>query len=732
MKLLNKNDGVIPVNDAPCCKCKNWILIFAIIIVIINMTIVWIDAQRNSYIPCVENCGETFRVLKYVQDFRIYGAKYGFIEDLSDERDANRVPLLYTHNPNLPGILFATLEATGFHALKEKLFLILLVHGLGLLYAFLSVRYLTGSSWIALVFTGLFATNYELVFGFALSPLRAWHWLAIFGLLYHVGHAVRALRPRAGISHIFASALLATIAMGIGYEFFTICLLISALNALVFMPAERKRAAKFLIIVLLVAAFATPLALRQAQIIFVMGLDYWRVDLYYSLLTKVTFLNNLISAPPISQIEQYYREQGVYRPLTVSRTAAEILSFFKELLHFVLLPLFGVVTLFIFAAVTMVAGAVSVRERLFGTMGTLANYLGDKNVLAPLRLVTVLAAGSVLGLAVFPDHNLVIFIKHKVPLIAAPIMLTKAVIVVWLASILRMRAIKTLVWVGPFTSVLALLILVDNAVIELNNVAAKSPYNFTWIDELQRRPDAKYAVSWDPTAASVFVNTKTVSMSRRDEVWLLDHLRLQSGYQRQYPPTLRPEQLSVLPDYWLYFPTDNMSPFDSFAPECRLDYLSELFLSILMPANPLIETRSNWVRPSSTPPGGYVIFGGKVNGLPFRGPHELRLVTRDNLVGEVFTNCHKQTFQGWVTSRAGQSDGEYSIAVGAMDATFSELKTQLNYRIARGTPAQDLEQISLILQSPMITAEDLVKRNPHIPVAARGPGWILFDLRKFK
>ena len=99
-------------NQAPARNSRlrgDLCLLAALAIIAVNMAVVWIDARASSYIPCIENCGETFHVLKYVKDYRLYGTKYGLIEDLSDDPSPSRSPILYTHNANLPGIVFALL-----------------------------------------------------------------------------------------------------------------------------------------------------------------------------------------------------------------------------------------------------------------------------------------------------------------------------------------------------------------------------------------------------------------------------------------------------------------------------------------------------------------------------------------------------------------------------------------------------------------------------------------------
>jgi hypothetical protein len=723
LKMIGLRETFRQVRRFPCRR-ELFFTIIAIAIALLNMATVWTDARHSAYVPCVENCGESFRVFKYVQDYQIYGAKYGFIEDYSDERNPERKPLLYTHNMSLPGILFASLEALGVHSLAGKQFVILLAHGLGLFYAFLSMRYLTGSPWLGLVFMGLMGTDYELVFGFALSPLRAWHWLALFGLLYHVGHVLRESRV---VLHLIASSIFATIAFGVGYDFFTICIVISILFVLLFMPPPLKLFKKTILVVGLCIAFIIPLILRQAQIAFVLGWDYWSTDFYYTLMTKARFLQNAFPLPPETKIEEFYRQHGVFRPPTGARSAVEMLALIRDLFRSVVLPLFGALTLLVVVVVTALASVML----LWRSELSSKSLLLYANKRAMFFLVLVLLIGTILGLAIFPDHNLQIFIKHKVPLIAAPVMLAKAVAIVCLATYASQALSRKSVAMAAAAAGLLVFIVVDHVLVETDNVRAKNPYQFTWIDKVQANPDASYAVSWDPTAVAVFVNTKVTSLSGSDQLWLLDYLGQRSGQPQLHPSISRPEALASIPDYWLYFPTDAMWPFDSLDPRCRLDYLSRMVRRAIYPGRPAIVPGSNWTRPSVVKPGGFVTFGGTLNDYPFRGTYKLQIETPEGLAGEVAMNCRSQTFMGWVRTTATQPDGSYSIVVKPSDPAFGRLQTNFVYQLSHEAQPPDFELAGVIMSLPMSAPGTLKKQYPYVPVAAEGPGWIMFDLRRF-
>lgn len=691
------------------------------------MAFIWNDARRNAYVPCVENCGESFRVFKYVQDYKLYGAKFGLIEDYSDERRPDRTPLLYTHNMSMPGILFASLEAAGFHSLASKQFIILIVYGLGLFYACLSVRYLSGLSWLGVVFSGLLATNYELVYGFALSPLRGMHWLALFGLLYHIGHVAR--QTRIGL-HLFACAVFATVSFGVGYDFFAISLIVSGCCLLLFFPSGLHLSRKLWIAIALGATFFFPIALRQAQIAGVMGLNYWATDFTYTLMTKAAFLQRFYTLPPEVQIEQFYHDHGVYRPPTADRSVLELVSLLKGLGRYVVLPLFGAITLLICFTTTTIAG-VAWFSRTARNVAWPARAGAESPWHGTTLLLLTISLGTILGLAVFPDHNILIFIKHKVPLIAAPVLLAEAVALVWLCTLVRHTlGRKNLLAISALAAIVA--IVVDRAMVEFDNLENKTPYHFTWIDDVAKKPDATYAVSWDPTAVSVFVNTSVKGLGRRDELWLIDHLGQQSGNPSLQSILARPASLATLPDYWLYFPTDDMSPYDSFDPACRMDYLSRWLLGFKRRPPLGFVDGSIQVDPVVTHPGDFMLFSGRLNDSLFHDKHKLRFAAGGNNDSQITFNCRDQSFQGRVRTFADQPDGRYSVTIETESEAPNHATAEIAYQISKTSPALSLGQLDRMLRSPMPPADSLSRMYPYLPVAHQGPGWVMFDLRKFR
>jgi hypothetical protein len=398
-----------------------------------------------------------------------------------------------------------------------------------------------------------------------------------------------------------------------------------------------------------------------------------------------------------------------------------MLSYLGDLLLYVTLPTFGIVTLVLFVGGIGWACVALLRRdnRSKDDAG-----IGYGNF-AP-RAVFCLGIGSILGIAALADHNLTIFIKHKVPLIAAPIFLVKALaiaglIVLFMTSSRRWRRVSAAVGI--------VLLVSDHAAIQYFNFFEKTPYRFTWIDEVSAHPEATYAISWDPTAVSIFTNTRSIPLSLRDEL-ALEQLVTDSS-QTGARPRIVSSALNDLPDYWLYFPTDAMSPFDSFNPRCRLDYVSNALISVMSPAGPTFQAGSSWVRPLPAPPGGYVAFGGTIDTSRFRNAKLVKLRPADHS-GQISSNCKRGTLNGWLQTSERQPEGDHVISFELQTPEGGTEKVDIGYKLSAGAPPGDFEHPALLLQLPMLSANEMRQRMSLVPVAKSGPGWVLFDLRGLK
>src|SRR5262249_25558619 len=108
----------------------------AVIIAMLAMTAVWLYGLGHSFIPCIQDCGEAFDALQYVANYRLYGFRYGLVQDHATGPNLAAHPYFYTHNVNFAGILFTLLEAIGAAPFWSKQLATIIGFGAGLLYVY--------------------------------------------------------------------------------------------------------------------------------------------------------------------------------------------------------------------------------------------------------------------------------------------------------------------------------------------------------------------------------------------------------------------------------------------------------------------------------------------------------------------------------------------------------------------------------------------------------------------
>jgi len=708
--------------------------ILIILLISTNVAVVWKDAKLHDFVPCAENCGESFGVFKYVQDYNLYGFKYGLIEDNATDFDANRTPYLYTHNANLPGMIYVILDVIGLKELYMKQLFTLFIHGLGLVYLFIAVSYLARSKLLGIIVLSFFCIEYEFVFNFALNPLRAWHWLALFGLIYHTSKLVLE-QDNANWLHKIGVFVFSVVAFGLGYDFFFIALAITMLMVFIKLPRPFFKRQNIKFIIFFASAAIFPFIIRQIQIIYILGAKFWVSDLLFSIVTKITFLKYILTIPSNETIANYFLSVGVYRPVTTGPLPlTEVINHLKLLIRYTILPITGLSTLLLTSVITIIATVI--------TIFSASNYFKNifnfpikdaswQKIITVSHLIVIIAGGSIIGIAIFPQHNMQIYIKHLVPLIAASFFIIKGSVICLLLYHLKVSKFEYLRFKHVVFAALLLFIIADHLIIQKRNILEKQPYEMTWISEIKKRPHATYAVSWMPTAISVFTNNDVVSLSRFQQEKLLQQLRLGREPFEQLEDYTVPLRTRILaqneqhkkPDYWLYFSTDNMSPFDHPTPNCRLDYLSEIFNSVVHLKNKVknSDLQIDWIKPDSTSSGDYVVFSGRLKGVHNAHFSELSINNQDIISdAEIYTNCQKNSYVGLAKLPSKTPLGSNVLSIKSQSIIFEVKQSQTT---------NDFNHPTRSIQLPMPSAKKLISENPHIPIAARGNDWVLFDLR---
>lgn len=315
------------------------VLVLAAIVAVLQFS------QGLTTIPCWTDCGETFNALSQVQQFKRFGFSYALLEDLATSGDPQAHPYLYTHNVNLGAILFSLAAAVGITEPAQLHLITLAAFSLGLFYAFALVKRVTQSELLGLLVLGFLASDLVHVLWYGLNALRAWHFLAIFGLIYHVFDWTKVWTGGAPPLRQTALVVLFTlIAFGVGYDFWIILFFIGALVVLVF--SEVLAIVRFKRAFLLGCLFLIPFLFRQVQVAAGVGLEFWWYDFFVTIAIKVPYVSHLVELPSLADIDAVYRESAVARPpASPSNSWQQILYLLEKLTRYKFLPSYGLLSL---------------------------------------------------------------------------------------------------------------------------------------------------------------------------------------------------------------------------------------------------------------------------------------------------------------------------------------------------------------------------------------------------
>ncbi|MBI2756445.1 MAG: hypothetical protein HYX52_07030 [Chloroflexi bacterium] len=712
------------------------------LVILTTLLVVWLDGARSAFIPCAANCGEAFDALQYVRNFRLYGFAYGLVQDMATSTDLAAHPFLYTHNFNIAGVFFTLLDAVGVTAFPLKQLLTLAGFGAGLVYLFRSVRLYSGSARLGLVTLILFATDRAHVLVFALNPLRAWHWLALFGLLYYV--RLVACVPTWRVRSLWLPiGLLAFLAFGIGYDFWIVCLATGSVALLLRSHPARTRGAAFAQIACLGATFLLPIVVRQIQIILVLGPRFWLTDLVVSAAIKVSVLSQLVPVPSAAELDALYAQAGVLRPpASAVASLQDIATTLGDMLRFVTLPSVGLLSL----TLVLIIGLGALISLAVSHLPPLARWtVNTQNAAGPLpvpvaifgamHLLAALVIGIGVGLAAFAPLSFHIYLKHEFPLIIAPILVAKALVIEACLGLLlaathaRLRVLRQVVALGAVAFVVA-----DLVLIQVDNLLTRPGLSLSWINAVSARKESTFAISWIPNAAAVFTNNWVVGIQAGRERDIAARLtRGDAPFQAsQYvlfgerDAAARGDEY-MRPDYWLYFPTDQLTPFDAPAPTCRADYLTALLSAATWSSNVVRTSPGSLtaVDPVRAPPGSKFVVGGTLTASAENPRVE---VTRDEVVvGRLPYNCQYSTFRGTVQIPRDLPLGvqRYQVRAVFPDGTMAGVG---DFQITVDPSAPPTQEAAVPERQP--TVDELVSLVPEIPIAARGAEFVLLDLRK--
>jgi hypothetical protein len=714
-----------------------WALVAGAVIGV-ALLVVWINGARQWFVPCAADCGETFDAIQYAAKYRLYGFRYGLVQDMSTSAEPERFPLFYTHNVNVGGIGFAVLEALGVTPLWAKQLVTLLGFGAGLAYVFRATAYHTRSAMVGALVVACFAADYHHVLSFGLNALRAWHWLAIFGLLFHAARYVRESATR--VRDRVAILLLAGLSFGIGYDFWVVCLAISLLMSVAAAPGRCFAAGRWRTAGWIGVAFGLPVLLRQVQIAAVLGPAFWAADLYYSAVIKVSLLSRILPLPGMEEVDRLYERVDVLRPPAVpAQSVGEVLETFLDMARWEAVPTLGALATALAVGVVGLGVALTAATCLMSSRALVSVLAriglrgwNRRVIVGGSRLVTALALGAAAGLAVFAPLSFHIYLKHEFPLVAGPVLTAKGFVLAWAAWQVSSSRRHWLWRMGPV--IVAAVLVIDHAIVQAEDWSTRSAVDVSWIGAVQARADSTFAVSWIPGAVAAFSGHWVVGVQPGTERRILDRAR-----------TVRPpfdandfflvgrrdlathQAVYRYPDYWLYFPTDRKSSTEALT-DCREDYLMR---TLRRPFQRLFRkpprTALNGLWPERVRPGGVVSIVGhvEVNGASVE---RVELVGADGRVIPLGYDCRRGLFMGTYSAPKGSQSGLLAHRVWIVLADGHRSAGPFAY-VTVDSEASKPRLAPLRVPWPQPKVDELIEQDPGLPVAEVGSGYVLFDLR---
>ncbi len=287
-----------------------------------------------------------------------------------------------------------------------------------------------------------------------------------------------------------------------------------------------------------------PFVLRQIHVASVLGWSYWAHDIIYSFAIKVPYGSEILTVPPIEQIDAYYKAHHVLRPpATPSNSASQIFFTWRHMLEFVTVPRWGYLTILTFLLVII------------------APLEWDIKSLAALRsfsakLLVPATFGIAVGLIIFAPFSLHVYFKHEFPLIAFPFLLAKGAVLYTLFEIALRERRRTQIVAATAASI----IIIDAALVHWNNSAHGEYPNLGWVG---------FYRDHDPTEVAL---STYLLMPYADPYLGINRARAKF-FDRSAAPDAEPTER-----YWIIQPTDYTIDFDRQNPTCRwTDWVSNLF-----------------------------------------------------------------------------------------------------------------------------------------------------------
>ncbi|MGE3910175.1 MAG: hypothetical protein AB7K36_12525, partial [Chloroflexota bacterium] len=270
--------------------------------------------------------------------------------------------------------------------------------------------------------------------------------------------------------------------------------------------------------------------------------------------------------------------------------------------------------------------------------------------------------------------------------------------------------------------------------IQAETVRSREPMPLAWISAVTDRHEGTYAVSWIPGAVSVFSDSWAAGVPPGKEFEL--HERMQAGKPLfelsdyflfgERDAAAHPH-VYTHPDYWLYFPTEQTHPFDAPRPDCRQDYLGRFLSRVMSGADTVAVADPLYAAPAEARAGTVVTFGARVERT--RQPVvAAELLHNGRTVASLNYNCQYGVIMGEYRVPTSGTSGTQKftgrlLLPGGRSVSLGEVALQ----VGRAGPADPPRLPGA--RPPQPTIDEMVRLFPELPVAERGPEYVIFDLR---
>ncbi len=720
-------------------------------IITLVLATLWGYSSKMNFVPCISNCGETFYAETEVSNFKLYGFKYGLLEDHATSNNLSAHPFLYTHNVNIAGILYPLMSLVGLDFFWAKQLPILFIFGLGLFYVYKTTQYFSKSHLIAFLMLFFFCSDYYHVFSYGLNALRAWHWLILFGLLFHAGRYFTE-KSHVKVDRIMI-VLFATLSFGIGYDFWIINFFIATTLFVFNLPNKEKLKTKAFDLFFILTFFLIPVILRQIHVASTLGVDFWYHDFIYSAAIKVPFLKNYISLPPMSEIDNYYLANHILRaPASQEVSWSNIFRTLRDMIQQIIKPSFGTVTIWnmaLFLALPILATLYYLNHYLiqiithhFNQPKLVAIFTSLENlqknafneIKGGLKLFAILVIGISIGLAIFAPFSLHVYFKHQFPLIAAPIFLAKSIAcaILIMTFIKLFKARSSSKWL---VITLIIFVFIDHTVIQISNIKYFEPISTAWISAVKKYPHSSFATSWIADSVVPYTDNWVVAISQASESKIIHRLqknKLPFRYNDYFLFSQQDvrEKEYLHPDYWLYYTIEQSDQFDAPSPICYKDYLAHFFDKI-NPASPQVAYLQD-TNNGKFAPGAYIAITGNINNPSKTNIHKIELKSNGKILKTINYNCiYGNLYVVYKTPK----DYKANFFKTEIIATYNDNKKMVLGRLTfQNDPSVKISTSQInpaYFKHNQIPVNELVSLLPNIPIQELGKDYVIFDLKQY-